>query len=117
MIDPKPSKTYWSELDKLVASNGFVIERPKGSAHPKYPDYIYPLDYGFIADTTSSDGAEIDAWKGTLTANNVTGVAATFDSVKQDMEVKILIDCSSEDKQAIIAAHSRGSMSAIIIDR
>jgi len=108
---------YWSELDALVKNKGFTIERAKDTAHPKYPDYIYPLDYGFIPNTVSSDGAEIDAWRGTLTNQSVTGIAATYDGIKSDMEVKGLIGCSGNDKKKIQAVHNQGSMSAVIIDR
>lgn len=38
------------------------MDRPMGSAHPKYPERIYPVNYGFIPDTTSGDGEELDAY-------------------------------------------------------
>lgn len=38
------------------------IDRALGTAHPKYPDMIYPLNYGFIPDTKSGDGEELDAY-------------------------------------------------------
>lgn len=112
-----PSMAYWRSLDALVSTNGFTVERAKDTPHPRYPDYIYPFDYGFIPGTKSSDGAEIDAWKGSLDNNIVTGIATTFDPIKKDMEVKVLVACSEEDKQKILAAHNRGDMKAIIIDR
>lgn len=107
---------YWTDLDTLVAINGFTIERPKGSAHPKYPDYIYPLDYGYIPNTKSGDGAEIDAWQGSQGAR-VTGIVATYDAKKKDMEVKVLIGCSTDEKQLILDRQNQGAMSAIIIHR
>jgi inorganic pyrophosphatase len=39
-----------------------VVDRPKGSKHPKYPETIYPINYGFIPNTISGDGMEIDAY-------------------------------------------------------
>jgi inorganic pyrophosphatase len=38
------------------------IDRALGSAHPKYPNMIYPINYGFIPDTRSGDGEELDAY-------------------------------------------------------
>lgn len=38
------------------------IDRPLGSVHPKYPDFIYPVNYGFVPDTKAPDGEEIDAY-------------------------------------------------------
>lgn len=39
-----------------------TIDRPKGSAHPKYPEQIYPINYGFLPNTLSGDGEELDAY-------------------------------------------------------
>ena len=38
------------------------IDRPKGSAHPEYPDFIYPINYGFVPNTISGDGKELDCF-------------------------------------------------------
>jgi len=108
---------YWQSLDKIVLTNGFHIERPKGSAHPRYPDYIYPLDYGYIPNTKSADGDELDAWHGSLDSDEVSGVAVTLDPTKGDSEVKVLIGCTDEDKKKVLAAHSRGDMTATILNR
>lgn len=45
-------------LGKLVH---IEIDRPLGSRHPKY-DYVYPLNYGFVPDTQSGDGEDLDAY-------------------------------------------------------
>lgn len=59
---------FWCKLDELVQSGDLVIDRPQGSAHPRYPDIIYPLDYGYLAGTTAADGEGIDVWVGSLPA-------------------------------------------------
>jgi inorganic pyrophosphatase len=38
-----------------------TIDRPLGSKHPKW-DFEYPVNYGFVPDTKSGDGEEIDAY-------------------------------------------------------
>jgi len=38
-----------------------IIDRPLGSKHPKY-NYIYPVNYGYIPNTISGDGEELDAY-------------------------------------------------------
>ncbi|QUH28565.1 NUDIX domain-containing protein [Vallitalea guaymasensis] len=38
-----------------------IIDRPLGSKHPRF-NMIYPLNYGYIPDTVSGDGQEIDAY-------------------------------------------------------
>ncbi len=37
------------------------IDRPMGSKHPKHC-FIYPVNYGFIPNTISGDGEELDAY-------------------------------------------------------
>ena len=45
-------------LGKIVA---VTIDRPLGSKHPKF-DSIYPINYGYVPNTISGDGEEIDAY-------------------------------------------------------
>ena len=37
------------------------IDRPFGSKHPKHR-FIYPVNYGFIPNTISGDGEELDCY-------------------------------------------------------
>lgn len=53
---------------KKVSYNNFlgkrvkvVMDRPMGSKHPKW-DFIYPINYGYIPNTISGDGEELDAY-------------------------------------------------------
>ncbi len=34
---------FWTALDNLVNQSEIVIDRPKGTEHPRYPDFIYNL--------------------------------------------------------------------------
>lgn len=38
-----------------------VMDRPLGSAHPKH-GFIYEVNYGYIPNTISGDGEELDAY-------------------------------------------------------
>ncbi len=38
-----------------------VMDRPMGSKHPKW-NFIYSLNYGYIPNTISGDGEELDAY-------------------------------------------------------
>ncbi len=48
-----------SYLGKTVA---IKIDRPMGSAHPKHPGLIYPVNYGYIPNVFSADGEELDVY-------------------------------------------------------
>ena len=45
-------------LNKIV---NVKIDRPLGSRHPKH-DFIYPVNYGYVPNTVSGDGEELDAY-------------------------------------------------------
>lgn len=45
-------------LNKLV---DVKMDRPMGSKHPK-KGFIYPVNYGYIPNTVSGDGEELDAY-------------------------------------------------------
>lgn len=106
---------FKSELEKLLSSNKVIIDRPKGSAHPRYPEYIYPLDYGYIEGTKSQDGGGIDVWCGFGDRKEVSGVLVIFDPVKKDSEIKVLVGCNEEESKTALKCSNRGKMVAIII--
>ena len=39
-----------------------LVDRPLGSAHPAYPDLIYPVNYGYIPGIMAPDGEDQDAY-------------------------------------------------------
>ena len=38
-----------------------IMDRPMGSKHPKW-NFIYPINYGYVPNTISGDGEELDAY-------------------------------------------------------
>lgn len=38
------------------------IDRPLESAHPRHPEMIYPINYGYVSDVFAGDGAEQDVY-------------------------------------------------------
>lgn len=47
--------------DYLGKSVKIVIDRQLGSKHPKH-DFIYMVNYGYVPNTISGDGEELDAY-------------------------------------------------------
>ncbi|PWK91082.1 inorganic pyrophosphatase [Lentzea atacamensis] len=90
---------FFAGLDELVRTSDVVVDRPRGTAHPRYQDAVYPLDYGHLGDTTGGDGDGIDVFVGTATGAGVTGVLLTADVLKRDAEVKILLDCTPAEAE------------------
>ena len=58
----KYDKDFWKAIDTLVSSGKIIIDRPKGSVHPKFPDVKYEVDYvtGKMYCTVDSIGLESD---------------------------------------------------------
>ena len=109
---------FWTALDELLAKSAIVIDRPAGSAHPRYPDMIYPVDYGYLKDTTAMDGAGIDVWRGSCAQQHITAVICTVDLLKRDSEIKLLIGCTPQQTRAIYELHNNSQyMKGILIQR
>lgn len=108
----KPDKAFWHSLRQLLRTTSLIIDRPQGTSHPRYPDMIYPLDYGYLENTTSNDGGGIDVWVGSLSTmrsndhlKKLTGILCTFDKLKRDAAIKLLVGCSEEDIEVIRDFH------------
>ena len=108
---------FWNALDELVNNSEIIIDRPKGTSHPKYPDFIYRVDYGYLKDTTSMDGAGIDVWVGNG-EKKVDAIMCIVDLVKKDSEIKILVGCSDEEKKIVYETHNETQfMKGVLIRR
>ena len=80
---------FWRQLAQLVAESEIVIDRPQGSAHPRYPDFVCPLDYG-------------------------GGLHSGFG--KRDVEVKVLLGCTEAEIEQVRAVLSRSpNMSCLVL--
>lgn len=108
---------FWDALDRLAAGSEIVIDRPKGSAHPRYPDFIYPVDYGYLKGTSSMDGGGIDLWAGSG-KKEIDAVMCIVDLIKKETEIKILMGCTEEEKAMVYRAHNQTQfMKGVLIRR
>ena len=114
-IQGRPEQAFWNAIDQLVAASQLVIDRPKGSAHPRFPEIIYPLDYGYLDGTTSGDGQGIDVWLGSGPERQTTAIACTIDLWKRDMEIKILLSCTAAEIALIAAFLNQESQHAVVL--
>ena len=109
---------FWQALDKLVTESEIVIDRPKGSTHPRYPSFVYPLDYGNLKGTTAMDGGGIDVWRGSDLAGELDAIMCIVDLMKCDSEIKLLIGCTEEEKARVYQVHNETEfMKGILIRR
>ena len=52
-------KDYSNVLGTSVSG---TIDRPLGSAHPRHPEMIYPINYGYVDGVFAGDGTEQDVY-------------------------------------------------------
>ena len=108
---------FWTWIDQLIAASRVVIDRPKGSEHPRIPGSIYPLDYGYLDGTTSSDGEGIDVWVGSQSGLGLVGVICTVDLPKREIEAKLLIDCSDAEIETVQSFFTAMQMGHAVVIR
>lgn len=109
---------FWNALDRLIQESQIVIDRPKGSTHPRFPHVCYPLDYGYLAGTASMDGDGIDLWRGSLQTQTADAVICTVDLMKRNSEIKLMLGCTEEEKRIILDFHNDSPyMKGILIQR
>ncbi|MBQ7118555.1 MAG: inorganic pyrophosphatase [Clostridia bacterium] len=108
---------FWNALDELVTNSEIVIDRQKGTAHPKYPNFIYRVDYGYLKNTSSMDGEGIDVWVGSG-EKKIDAIMCIVDLMKKDSEIKILIGCTEEEKAIVYETHNETQfMKGVLIHR
>ena len=86
----KPHSDSKSFFGKLVEVK---IDRAKGTKHPKH-DFYYDSNYGFVPDTLSPDGEELDAY--------VLGVDEVLESFKGKCVAVIHRTNDNDDKLVVI---------------
>ncbi len=111
------NEDFWKALDELVSNSEIVIDRPRGSAHPRFPNFIYKVDYGYLKNTSSMDGAGIDVWIGSGD-KKIDAIMCIVDLMKRDSEIKILVGCTEEEKLDIYKTHNETQyMKGVLIRR
>lgn len=73
---------------------GVFIDRELGSKHPKH-GFVYELNYGYIPNTVSGDGEEIDAY--------VLGVKDPIDSFRGTV-IAIIHRLNDNDDKLVVTA-------------
>jgi len=109
---------FWERCEQLLSEHTVVIERPKGTTHPRYPECVYPLDYGYLEGTSAGDADAIDVWRGSMPVPRLVGIVCTVDMLKCDAEMKLLVGCSDDEMRTVEKFHNENAhMSGIVVLR
>ena len=109
------NEEFWNLCERLVKESRFILEHKGGTSHPRHSSFIYPVDYGYLKNTQSTDNDEIDVWKGSSSLYEINGCIVTVDILKRDMEIKLLLGCSPEEIEDIYRIHNYTSQQKGII--
>lgn len=108
--------------DWLGKSVEVVIDRPLGSKHPKY-GFEYPVNYGYVPNTISGDGIEIDAYvlKETKALAKFFGKVVAIIHRRDDVEDKLVVinkekDISTDEVLQAVRFQEKYFDSGIILD-
>ena|SRR5215211_5927313 len=98
-------------MTNAYATKVIAIDRPKASRPPGFGDVIYALAR-CVENRNSRKGDGIDvsprsfnSVMGLQAIEILTGILCTFDTLKHDAEIKLLIGCTEEDIQVIRDFH------------
>ncbi|MDR2066650.1 MAG: hypothetical protein LBP57_02290 [Endomicrobium sp.] len=111
------NEDFFKTLEQWIEQNGISIDRPKGTPHPRFPNLIYPIDYGYINGTKSQDGSGIDLVKGDDESLKIVGIICALDPVKKDSEVKVLLNCTEENTKTAMMMFNNHIMKGILLRR
>ena len=93
-------------MSKIIGKEVKVfIDRPLGSYHLKYPNIVYTVNYGYVPNTISGDGAELDCY--------VLGVFEPLDKFKGKCIAVIHRTNDNDDKLIIVPEEKDYSDDAI----
>jgi inorganic pyrophosphatase len=69
------------------------IDRPLGSSHPKIPELVYEVNYGYVPGIKAPDGDELDAYLLgiDMPVNEYTGVCIAIIHRLNDDDDKLII--------------------------
>lgn len=69
------------------------MDRPMGTRHPKH-GFMYPVNYGYIPNTISGDGEELDAY-----------ILGTFEPLEEfkGMVIAIIHRLNDDDDKLVVA--------------
>lgn len=116
-MTPTADAEFWRALDALVAGSEIVVDRPKGSRHPRH-GFVYPLDYGYLKGTSSMDGEGVDLWLGSLPGAPLVGMIVAVDLAKRDSEIKLLLGLTGEEIETVRALHNESDcMKGLLVRR
>ena len=106
---------FWQKVDSAYMSGDYKTVYKKGSVHPKYPELIFPCDYGHI---NSGDGdSSLKVFKGTK-GKKADAVVVCANLLQKDLTAIVLVGLSEQEQEDVLKfLNSNEFQKSIIIRR
>ena len=86
------NNAYTKASDFIGKKVELIFDRPLGTKHPKHK-FIYELNYGYVPNTTSPDGEELDAYylSEKISLKETEGVCIAYTHRNDDDDDKLIV--------------------------
>ncbi len=108
---------FWDYADRLFHKHPIILDRAKGARHPRYPDLICPLAYGYLEGTSSTDGDEIAVWIGSGGVQKPKAILLTIDYENKSLENVFIVGCREEEVKFLMDLVNSQSIRAMLFKR
>lgn len=109
------NELFWERLDNIYESCKMIIDRQRNSCHYKYSNLVYPVDYGYLIDSSGNEHTPIDIYKGSEHDKGVQAIVISADILKKDCEVKLIVGCSDDELNDIYTFTNQTQLQKSII--
>lgn len=93
---------FWQKLDALYLSGDFKIIYRKGQVHPRFPELIFPCDYGHIETIKkeNENAMSVRVLKGS--GSSVDGLVVVANVLDKEIEPILLVGLTEQENDEVL---------------
>ena len=107
---------FWQKVDTLLMSCTLNIINHKGEHHKKYPDFIYPLDFGYLVSDLNDDSKGIACYIG-HEHQFCNSAIVSVDILDGECFVQFLIGCNEQQEEQVLKFLNQSEFQKTVIIR
>lgn len=107
---------FWQKVDAAYMSGNYEVAYKKGTKHPRYPELIFPCDYGHVKTENDSESS-LKVFRGSKTGK-IDAVVVCANVLEKDLSTIVLVGTTNEEKEEILKfLNNNDFQKTIIINR
>lgn len=107
---------FWQKLDTLFVSSEIEITNKSGSRHAQYANLIYPVDFGCLSESGTSE-KKVFLFRGSQKQAAVQSIIVMVDILEKALDTRVLIGCTADEEQSILRFLNQTDFQKIILVR